>query len=94
MYPSVSAPARIYTSKMHRFFFRESFPKLRTMISSLVTFNYNLSPFLCNLLSPLVPNDYSCKDSFLCACQIKNAKLSTKFIFSYDVTSHFTNIPL
>ena len=32
--------------------------------SSIVTFNYNLARFLCDLFSPLVPNDYSCKDTF------------------------------
>ena len=46
---------------------------------------------LCNLLSP---NDYSCKDTFSFASQIKNANLSRKFFVSYDVTSLFTNILL
>ena len=58
------------------------------------TFNYNLAHFLCDLLSPLVPNDYSCKDTFSFVSQIKNANLSKKFLVSYDVTSLFTNIPL
>ena len=30
----------------------------------LVTFNYDLSHFLCDLLSPIVPDDFSCKDTF------------------------------
>ena len=60
----------------------------------LGTFNYNLARFLCDLLSPLVPNDYSCKDTFSFVSQIKNANLSKKFLVSYDVTSLFTNIPL
>ena len=34
------------------------------IVSSIGTFNYNLARFLCDILSPLVPNDYSCKDTF------------------------------
>ena len=94
LYPSGSAPARIYgTPKMHKFSSSNSFPKLRPIVSSIGTFNYNLARFLCDLLSPLVPNDYSCKDIFSFVSQIKNANLSKKFLVSYDVTSLFTNIP-
>ena len=95
MYPSGSAPARIYaTPKMHKFSSRDSFPKLRSIVSSIGTFNYNLAHFLYDLLSPLVPNDYSCKDTFSFVSQIKNANLSKKIIASYDVASLFTDIPL
>ena len=96
MYPSGSASARIYgTPKMYKFSSSDSFPKLRPIVSSIGTFNYNLSRSLCDfLLSPLVPNEYSCKDTFSFVCQIKNANLSKKFFVSYDVTSLFTNIPL
>ena len=88
-------PARIYgTPKMHKFSSSDSFPKLRPTVSSIGTFNYNLARFLCDLLSPLVPNDYSCKDTFSFVSQIKNANLSKKFLVSYDITSLFTNIPL
>ena len=65
LYPSGSAPARIYgTPKMHKFSSSDSFPKLRPIVLSICTFNYKLAHFLCDLLSPLVPNDYSCKDTF------------------------------
>ena len=95
VYPSGSAPARIYgTPKMHKFFSSDSFPKLRPIVSSIVTFNYSLAHLLCDLLSPLVPNDCSCKDTFFFVSQIKNANLSGKFLVSYDVASCFTNIPL
>ena len=50
--------------------------------------------FLCDLLSPVVPDDYSCRDTFSFVSQIENANLSGKFLVFYDVTSHFTNIPL
>ena len=95
LYPSGSGHACIYgTPKMHKFSSSDSFPKFRPIVSSIGTFNYNLARFLCDLLSPLVPNDYSCKDTFSFVSQIKNANLSKKFLVSYDVTSLFTNIPL
>ena len=89
LYPSGSAPAHIYGApKMHKFSSGDSFPKLRPIVSSIGTFNDNLG--LCDLLSPYVSNDYSCKDTF---SQIKNANLSKIFLVSYDVTSLYTNIP-
>ena len=61
LYPSDSAPARIYGNpKMHKFSSSDSFPKLRPIVLSIGTFSYNLARFLCDLLSPLVPNYYSC----------------------------------
>ena len=95
LYPSVSAPARIYgTPKMHKFSSSDYFPKLRWIVSSIGNFNYNLARFLCDLCSPLVFNNYSCKNTFSFVSQIKNANISEEFLVSYDVTSHFTNIPL
>ena len=95
MYPSGSPPARIYgTPKMHKFSSSDSFPKLRPTVSSIGTYIYNLARFLCDVLSPLVPNDYSCKDTFSFVSQIKNANLSRNFLVSYDVTSLFSNTPL
>ena len=91
LYPSGSAPARIYgTPKMHKFSSSDSFPKLRPIVSSIGTFNYNLARFLCDLLSTLVPNDYSCKDIFSFVSQIKNANFSRKVL----VLILFTNILL
>ena len=85
LYPSGSAPARIYgTPKMHKFSSSGSFPKLRPIVSSIGAFNYNLARFLSDLLSPLVPNDYSCKDTLSFVSQIKNSNLSKKFLVSYD----------
>ena len=79
---------------MHKFSPCDSFPKLLLIVSSIGTFNYNLPCLLCDLLSPLVPNDYSCKHTFSYDSQIKNANLSRKFLVSYDVTNLFTNILL
>ena len=94
LYDSGSAPVRIYgTPKMHKFSSSDSFPKHHPTVSSIGTFDYNLARFLCGLLSPLVFNDYSCKDTFFIS-QIKNGNLSKKFLLSFDVTRPFTNILL
>ena len=79
---------------MHKFSPRDTFPQLCQIASSIGTFNYDLAHFLCDLLSPIVPDDYSCKDTFSFVSQIKNTNLSKKFLVFYDVTSLFTNIPL
>ena len=79
---------------MHQLSSCDSFPKLCPIVLSIGTFNYNLASFLCDLLSPLVPNDYPCKDTFSFVSQITNENLSKTFLISYDVTSLFTNIPL
>ena len=95
MYPSGSAPACIYgTLKMCKLFSSDSFPKLHLILSSIGSFNYNLAHFHCDLLSHLLPNDYSCKDTFSFVSQIKNVYLSKKFLVSYEITSLFTNTPL
>ena len=95
LYLPGSAPALTYgIPKMHKFYSSDSFPKLRPIASSIGTFSYHLARFLCDLFSPLVPNDYTCKDTFSFLSEIKNANLSKKFLVSYDVTRLFTNIPL
>ena len=89
LHPSGSAPSCIYgTPKIQKLSSSDSFPKLRPIISSIGNFNYNLARFFCDLLSPLVPNDYSCKDTFFL-----NLRMQI-FPVSYDITSLFTNIPL
>ena len=91
--PSGSAPAHIFgTPRVHKVSSSDSIPKLCQIVWSIGTFNYNLACFLCDLLSPLVPNDCSCKDTFSFVSQIKNANLSKKVLVSYDVTSLFLNI--
>ena len=81
LYPS-SPPACIYgTPKIHEFSSSDSIPKLCLIVSSIRNFNCNLARFLCDLLSPLVRNDYSCKDTVSFVSQIKNANLSKNFLF-------------
>ena len=79
---------------MHKFFFSETFSKLCPIVSSIVTFNYDFARFLCDLYSPVVPDDSSCKNTLSFVSHIKNANLFGKFLVSYDVTSLFTNISL
>ena len=79
---------------MHKFSSSDSFAKLRPIVSSIGTFNYNLARFLRELLSSLVPNDYSSKYTFSFVSQISNANISKIFLVSYHVISLFTNIAL
>ena len=58
------------------------------------TFNHDLACFLCGLLSSVVRNDYSFKDTFCFVSQIQNANLSGTFLYPYDVISLFTDTPL
>ena len=72
----------------------DTFPKLLSIVFSIATFNYDLARFFWDFISPVVLDDYSCKDIFSFISQIKNANLSGKFLVSYDVTRLFTNILL
>ena len=95
LYSSSTAPASIYGApKMHKVASSNSFPNLLPVVSSIGTFNNNLSGFICDLPSSLVPKHYSCQDTFSFVSQIKNANLSRKILVSYDVTSLFTNTAL
>ena len=79
---------------MYKFSSRDWFSKLHQIVSCIGTFNDNLAHFLCDVHSPLVPNNYLCKDTFSFVSQIKNANISGKFPVSYDVNSLFTIILL
>ena len=79
---------------MHMFSPSDTFPKLFPIFSSIGTFSYNLDCFLCDLVSAIALDNYSCKDAFSFVSQIRNANLSGKFLVSYNVTSLFTNISL
>ena len=79
---------------IHKLTDSDSFPKLRPIVSFVGTFNYNLAKYLCNLLSPHLPEQYCTKDTFTFVEQLKRVSLVDKFLVSFDVTSLFTNIPL
>ena len=82
LYPSGSAPARIYgTPKRHKFFSSGSFPKLRPIVSFIGTFNYNLVRFLCDLLSPLVLMNTLAKKIFLLFLKLRMQIFPKYFLF-------------
>ena len=95
IYPYGSAPAKIYgTPKMHKLTDSDSFPKLRPIVSFVGTYNYNLAKYLCNLLSPHLPEQYCTKETFTFVEELKQVSLVEQFLVSFDVTGLFTNIPL
>ena len=69
-------------------------PPLRTIVSSVNTFNHQLAKYLCNRLQPHLPSTYSISDTFSFVEELKTVNLSNKFMVSLDVVSLFTNIPL
>ena len=95
IYPSGSYPAKIYGSpKMHKPFDSNSLPNFRPLVSSIGSYNYNLSKYLCELLSPNLPNGFCTKATFTFVEEIKEVSIKDKFLVSNDVNSLFTNIPL
>ena len=68
-------------------------PKLRPILSAVNTPTYKLSQYLNKLLKPWTTNEYTAKDSFTFAEDIR-LQDSTKSMASLDVDSLFTNIPL
>ena len=78
---------------MHKLTDSDSFLELRPIFSSVGTYNYNLAKYLCNLLSPHLPEQYCAKDTFTFVEELKRVSLVDKFLVSFDVTSLFTNIP-
>ena len=95
IYPSGSKPASIYgLPKIHKLNINKDNLSLRPIISSIGTYNYNLSKFLTNLLAPVIPTTNCTKDSFTFCEEIKKVRATNKFLISYDVCSLFTSIPL
>ena len=65
IYPTGSQPARIYgLPKMHKGRAPGSAPPFRPIVSSIGTYNYNLAKFLCSLLVPFIPQQYTAQDTF------------------------------
>ena len=67
VYPSGSSVARAYgLPKMHKIKSESDRLKLRHIVSSIKTYNYELSSFLGKLSSPCIYKDYSADDTFTC----------------------------
>ena len=87
--PSGSKPGRLYgLLKIHK-----ANTPLRPIVSCVGTYTYNLAQFLVELLQPMMKNQYSVKDSFAFANEIKNFP-GVPIMSSFDVTGLFTCIPL
>ena len=97
VYPRGVQPARLYgLPKLHKMTDVDIYPNFRPIISSIGTHNYELAKYLNEILAPLIPSQYSCKDTFTFIedLRIASDEVSDKYIVSYDVVSLFTNIPL
>ncbi|XP_071959910.1 uncharacterized protein [Antedon mediterranea] len=94
MYPNGSQPARMYgLPKMHKTRPPNSTPKFRPIVSSIGAVNYNMAKFLCELLNPVLPNQYVETNSFTFVKEIQHVDTSHTCMVSFDVVSLFTNIP-
>ena len=95
IYPSGSQPSRLYgTPKVHKIKSNSAVPSFRPIVSSIGSFNYNLSRFLCDILTPFILTDYCTQDSFSFVKEVQEVSVSDYFMVSYDLCSLFTNIPL
>ena len=95
IYPSGSQPSRLYgTPKVHKIKSDSRVPPFRPIVSSIGNFNYNVSRFLCDMLTPFILTDYCTQDSFSFVKEVQEVSVSDYFMVSYDVCSLFTNIPL
>ena len=91
--PCGSSPSILYgLSKVHKDVVDNS-PKLRPILSAINTPTYNLSKYLAKILEPFTTNEYTAKDTFSFADEIRNQN-SSLHMASLDVESLFTNIPL
>ena len=95
IYPSGSKPASIYgLPKIHKLNSNKDNLSLRPILSSIGTYNYNLSKFLTDILAPVVPTANCTKDSLSFCEEIKKVRANNKFLISYDIGSLFTSWPL
>ena len=95
IYPSGSQPSRLYnTRKVHKIKSNSEVPSFRPRVSSIGSFNFNLSRFLCDMLTPFILTDYFTRDSFSFVKEVQEVSVSDYFMVSYDDCSLFRNIPL
>ena len=102
LYPVGSNIARIYgTPKIHKIDKEVTDTKeiikklkLRPIISSIGTYNYNLAKYLTGKLAPHMPKKHCVNDTFSFVKDINNLKCNNKYLTSFDVVSLYTNIPL
>ena len=82
IYLSGSKPASFYgLPKICKLNSNKGNLSLRPLISSIGTYNYNLSKFLINLLALVIPTTNCTKDSFMFCKEIKKVRATNKFWF-------------
>ena len=60
-----SQPSRLYgTPKVHKIKSNSEVPSFSPIVPSIGSLNYNLSRFLCDMLTPFILTDYCTQDSF------------------------------
>ena len=95
IYPSSLQPSRLYgTSKIHKIKSNSEVPSFRPTVSSIRSFDYNLSRFPCDMLTPFIQTDYCTQDSFSYVNEIQEKNVLDYFMVSFGVCSLFPNIPL
>ena len=62
-------------------------PLFRPIVSSIGTYNYNLSKYLCRLLTPHIPSEHCAMDTFSFVHDIQDVPMYGKFLVSFDVES-------
>lgn len=91
LYASGSTPGILYgLPKIHK-------PNLpfRPIFRACGTATYALAKFLVPLLSPITVNEFTIKNSYEFAEEVKNLKLSKDMVMaSFDIENLFTNIPV
>ena len=93
IYPRGSRPGILCGSpKIHKPVISNC-PIFRPILSTIGTLTYKLAKFLVPILSPLTSNGFSVHDSFSFADEVSSF-CPDQFMFSLDVESFFTNIPL
>ena len=76
IFPKGSQPARFYgLPKLHKQREPNSAPPLRPIVSSINAYNYKLAKYLCSILSTLIPDKHTTKDSFCFVEKITNLDL-------------------
>ena len=67
---------------------------LRPNLASTGSFNHECAKWLSDVLSPLRSDSTNLKDTFSFIDKVKNFSLNDSVMYSFDVVSLFTNIPL
>ena len=96
IYQSGSQRSRLYGTppKVHQINSNSEVLSFRLIVSSIGSFNYNLSRFLFDMLTPFILTDYCTLDLFSYVKEDQEVSVSHYFMVSYDVFSMSTNIPL